>query len=37
MNTVKDDAKKIIESLPEHGTWDYLTCQLYVKKKLKRP
>jgi predicted transcriptional regulator len=36
MNTVKDDAKKIIENLPEQATWDDLMYQLYVKKKIEK-
>ena len=34
MNFAKDDARKIIESLPEQATWDDIMYQFYVKKKI---
>ena len=34
MSYAKDDARKIIESLPEHATWDDIMYQFYVKKKI---
>ena len=34
MSILKDEAKKIIEDLPENATWDDLIYQLYVKKKV---
>ena len=34
MSVVKEEAKKLIEKLPEHATWDDLMYELYVKKKL---
>ena len=34
MNFAKDDARKIIESLPEQATWDDIIYQFYVKKKI---
>ena len=30
----KDEARKIIENLPEHATWDDIMYQFYVKKKI---
>ncbi|WP_244270434.1 hypothetical protein [Proteiniborus ethanoligenes] len=34
LSYAKDDARKIIESLPEHATWDDIMYQFYVKKKI---
>ena len=34
MASVRDEALKIIESLPETASWEDLMYQLYVKKKL---
>jgi len=34
MPTTKEEAKKLIDSLPEHATWDDFMYQFYVKKKL---
>lgn len=34
MSTVKDEARRLIDSLPEEVTWDDLMYQLYVKKKI---
>ena len=34
MSVLKDEAKKIIEDLPENATWDDLMYQLYVKKRV---
>lgn len=34
MSILKDEAKKIIENLPENATWDDLMYQLYVKKRV---
>ena len=34
MLSEKEEAKRIIESLPEHATWDDIMYQLYVKKKI---
>lgn len=34
MTFAKDDARKIIESLPEQATWDDIMYQFYVKKKI---
>ena len=34
MNTFKNEAKKIIDRLPENATWDDLMYELYVTKKV---
>lgn len=34
MSMVKDEAKKIIDKLPEQATWDDVMYQIYVKKKI---
>ena len=34
MNLVKDEAKKLIEKLPDSATWDDIMYELYVKKKI---
>jgi len=34
MGTVKDEAKKLIDSLPEQATWDDIMYEFYVKKKI---
>lgn len=34
MLSEKEEARRIIESLPEHATWDDIMYQLYVKKKI---
>lgn len=34
MSFAKDDARKIIENLPEQATWDDIMYQFYVKKKI---
>lgn len=34
MNLVKDEAKKLIEKLPDNVTWDDIMYELYVKKKI---
>lgn len=34
MSAVKEEAKKIIDKLPEHATWDDIMYEFYVKKKL---
>jgi predicted transcriptional regulator len=34
MSILKEEAKKIIEDLPENATWDDLMYQLYVKKRV---
>ena len=36
MSDVKEEAKKLIDALPEHATWDDLMYELYVKQKLQR-
>jgi hypothetical protein len=34
MDTIKEEAKKIIDKLPEQVTWDDIIYEFYVKKKL---
>ncbi|MGD9156535.1 MAG: hypothetical protein PVG90_13705 [Bacillota bacterium] len=34
MSFAKDEAKRIIDNLPEEATWDDLMYQLYVKEKI---
>jgi predicted transcriptional regulator len=34
MNIVKEEAKKMIERLPDNVTWDDIMYELYVKKKI---
>lgn len=34
MNIAVDEAKKLIETLPETATWDEIMYEFYVKQKL---
>lgn len=34
MNMVKEEAKKLIDKLPDGVTWDDIVYEFYVKKKL---
>ena len=34
MSLNKDEARKIIDNLPENATWDDLIYQIYVKKRI---
>jgi len=34
MGIVKEEAKKLIDQLPEEATWDDLMYQLYIRKKI---
>jgi len=34
LSIVKEEAKKLIDKLPDHATWDDIMYKLYVKKKL---
>ncbi len=34
MSTIKEEAKKLIDKLPEQSTWDDIMYEFYVKKKL---
>jgi len=34
VSIAKEEAKKLIEKLPEHATWDDIMYELYVKRKL---
>jgi hypothetical protein len=36
VSVVKEEAKRLIDSLPDHATWDDLMYQLYVKMKIAR-
>jgi predicted transcriptional regulator len=36
MGAVKEEAKKLIDGLPEEATWDDIRYELYVKKKLEK-
>lgn len=34
MSTVKEEAKKLVDQLPEQATWDDLMYEIYVRKKI---
>lgn len=34
MSAVKEEAKKLLDNLPEHATWDDIMYEFYVKMKL---
>lgn len=34
MNIVKEEAKRLIDKLPEQATWDDIIYEFYVKKKV---
>ena len=34
MKEIKDEAKRLIDSLPEQVTWDDIMYEFYVKKKI---
>ena len=34
MSTVKEEARQLVESLPDHATWDDLMYELYVRQKI---
>jgi len=34
MGTVKEEARRLIDSMPEQATWDDVMYEFYVKKKL---
>ncbi len=34
MSLVKEEARKIIENMPEQATWDDIMYQFYVRKKV---
>jgi hypothetical protein len=34
MSMIKEEAKKIIDKMPEQATWDDIMYQFYVKKKI---
>ena len=34
MSVAKEEARKLIDLLPDHATWDDIMYEFYVKKKL---
>lgn len=34
MRTVKEQARQVVETLPEEATWDDLMYELYVRQKI---
>ena len=34
MSVIKEEARKIIDNMPEQATWDDIMYQFYVKKKI---
>jgi len=34
MSPVKEEAKRLIDDLPENATWDDIMYEMYVKKKI---
>lgn len=34
MSTAKEEARQLIDSLPDHATWDDLMYELYVRQKI---
>lgn len=36
MGTVKEEARRLVDSMPEHATWDDVMYEFYVKKKLEK-
>ena len=34
MSQAKEEARKIIDGMPEHATWDDIMYQMYVRKKI---
>ena len=34
MSTVKEEAKRLIEDLPEQATWDDVMYEFYIRKKV---
>jgi hypothetical protein len=36
MGTVKEEARRLVDSMPEHATWDDLMYEFYVKKRLEQ-
>ncbi len=36
MSTVKDEAKRLIDQLPDSVTWDDIMYELYVRKKVEQ-
>ncbi len=36
VGALKDEAKKLIDALPDQATWDDIMYEFYVKKKLEK-
>lgn len=36
MGTVKEEARRLIDSMPEHATWDDVMYEFYVRTKLEK-
>lgn len=36
MSTVKEESIHLIQSLPDHVTWDDIIYEMYVKKKIEK-
>jgi predicted transcriptional regulator len=34
MSTVKEEARQLVEGLPDHATWDDLMYEFYVRQKI---
>jgi len=34
MSSVKEEAKRLVEELPDHVTWDDIMYEFYAKKKI---
>ena len=34
MSTVKEQARKVVEELPDHASWDDLMYQMYVRQRI---
>lgn len=34
MGAIKEEARKLIDALPDHATWDDIMYEFYVKQKL---
>lgn len=36
MNTIKEEAKKLIDKLPDQTTWDDIMAELYFKQQIEQ-
>ena len=34
MGIIREEAKKLVDSLPDEVSWDYLMYEIYVRKKI---